>query len=164
LALHRIFVPAGLYTPADKAALAQATTDVYHFPPPFYIVVLFIDIEPSNFFVGEQATDRMVRISVEHIARNFSQNSDALKRHFMDRYKTALAPCNKARGIDWEVQVTDCDVGLNSFRVFVLEQLFTFDNAIALEHERHGSSRGNTEEERIWKRQNRAGGNGGLEG
>ncbi|KAF8180290.1 hypothetical protein K438DRAFT_1768525 [Mycena galopus ATCC 62051] len=150
----------------NKVALAQAITDVYHFPPPFYIVVRFIDIEPSNFFVDEKATDIWSdSASVSSTLRGISpsSNSDALKHHFMDRYKTALAPCNKARGIDWEVQITDCDVGLNSFHLFVLEQLFTFDKAIALEHEQHGSSWGNTEEERIWKRENRAGGNGGLE-
>jgi phenylpyruvate tautomerase PptA (4-oxalocrotonate tautomerase family) len=71
--LHRIFVPTGLYTPEDKAALAQAITDVYAGLPPFYVVVLFIDLEPSSFFVGGKTTERMVRISVEHIARNFKE-------------------------------------------------------------------------------------------
>lgn len=71
--LHRIFVPTGLYTPADKAAMAQAITDVYTAIPPFYVVVLFIDLEPSNFFVGGKTTERMVRISVEHLARNFAE-------------------------------------------------------------------------------------------
>lgn len=28
----------------------------------------------------------------------------------MDRYETALVPFTKARGVDWEVQITDCDV------------------------------------------------------
>jgi phenylpyruvate tautomerase PptA (4-oxalocrotonate tautomerase family) len=71
--LHRIFVPTGLYTLADKAAFAQAITDVYAVLPPFYVVVLFIDLEPSNFFVGGKSTDRMVRINVEHVARNFAE-------------------------------------------------------------------------------------------
>jgi hypothetical protein len=66
----------------------------------------------------------MVRIGVEYIARNFTEYvrslnlslradahpSNARKRLFMDRYETALAPFTKARGIDWEVQITDCDV------------------------------------------------------
>ncbi|KAJ7249767.1 putative oxalocrotonate tautomerase [Mycena haematopus] len=106
--LHRIFVPKGLYTPSDKAALAQAITAVYVSLPAFYVVVLFIDLESSDFFVGGKVTERMVRISVEHLARNFKD--DALKRSFMDRYETALAPFTKARGVDWEVQITDCDV------------------------------------------------------
>ncbi|KAJ7844057.1 putative oxalocrotonate tautomerase [Mycena leptocephala] len=123
--LHRIFVPTGLYTPADKAAMAQAITDVYTSIPPFYVVVLFIDLQPSNFFVGGKTTEHMVRISVEHLARHFAD--DALKRRFMERYETALAPFTKARGVDWEVQITDCDVGLNSAHFFLLEQLFHFD-------------------------------------
>ena len=28
----------------------------------------------------------------------------------MDRYEKALEPFTKARGIDWEVQVEECDV------------------------------------------------------
>ncbi|KAJ6464963.1 putative oxalocrotonate tautomerase [Mycena sanguinolenta] len=110
--LHRLFVPKGLYTPADKAALAQAITAVYASLPAFYVVVLFVELEAHDFFVGGKATERMVRISVEHVARNFSD--DALKRRFMDRYETALAPFTKARGIDWEVQITDCDVRASS--------------------------------------------------
>ncbi|KAJ6462792.1 putative oxalocrotonate tautomerase [Mycena vitilis] len=113
--LHRLFVPKGLYTPVDKAALAKAITDVYPFLPPFYVVVLFIELEPADFFVGGKTTERMVRISVEHIARNFSDN--VRKRAFMDRYETALAPFIKARGLDWEIQVTDCDVRPNVFQV-----------------------------------------------
>ncbi|KAJ7359903.1 putative oxalocrotonate tautomerase [Mycena albidolilacea] len=110
--LHRIFVPTGLYTLADKAAFAQAITDVYAILPPFYVVVLFIDLEPSNFFVGGKSTDRMVRINVEHVARNFADA--AIKRGFMDRYEAAIAPFTTARGLDSEVQVVDCDVGPDS--------------------------------------------------
>ncbi|KAF7357292.1 Tautomerase-3 domain-containing protein [Mycena sanguinolenta] len=156
--LHRLFVPKGLYTPSDKVALAQAITTVYQLIPKFYVVVLFIELESKDFFVGGNTTDRMVRISVEHLARNFSEcvicislpslycllliyrlaaHSDAAKRGFMDRYETALAPFTKARGIDWEVQVTDCD------------RLLWNINGMA-------PPQGNSEEEKIWKRENRA--------
>ena len=30
----------------------------------------------------------------------------------MDRYEAALEPFTKGRGIDWEVQVEECDVSL----------------------------------------------------
>ncbi|KAJ7501752.1 hypothetical protein B0H11DRAFT_2368476 [Mycena galericulata] len=59
------------------------------------------------------------------------------KRRFMDRYEKALEPFTKARGIDWEVQVVDCD------------RLLLNLNGMALPEE-------NTEEERIWKSENRA--------
>jgi hypothetical protein len=38
--------------------------------------------------------------------------SDIVKRDFMDRYEKALDPFTKGRGIDWEVQVEECDVSL----------------------------------------------------
>jgi hypothetical protein len=37
--------------------------------------------------------------------------SDAAKRSFMDTYEQALEPFTKGRGIDWEVQIEECDVG-----------------------------------------------------
>lgn len=45
--------------------------------------------------------------------------SDKHKRAFMDRYEKALEPFTKARGIDWEVQITDADV-----RNFIYSYLF----------------------------------------
>ncbi|KAJ7438129.1 putative oxalocrotonate tautomerase [Mycena galericulata] len=107
--LHRFFTPKGLYSPEDKASIARAVTAVYSQLPPFYVVVLFIEIDSESFFVGGEATDKFLRIGVEHIARNFSD--DTVKRQFMDRYEQALEPFTKGRGIDWEVQITDADVG-----------------------------------------------------
>ncbi|KAJ6592613.1 putative oxalocrotonate tautomerase [Mycena capillaripes] len=133
--LHRIFVSNGFFSSADKAALAEAITDVYSFLPPFYVIVLFIELDAGNIFVGGKETKRMVRISVEHVARSFTDDSS--KRGFMDRYEKALEPFTKARGIDWEVQVVDCD------------RLLLNLNGMALPEE-------NTEEERIWKSENRA--------
>ncbi|KAF7358211.1 Tautomerase-3 domain-containing protein [Mycena venus] len=133
--LHRIFVPKGFYSSTDKAAWAEAITEVYAFLPPFYVIVLFIELDAGNIFVGGKATKRMVRISVEHVARNFTDDSS--KRGFMDRYEKVLEPFTKARGIDWEVQIVDCD------------RLLLNLNGMALPEE-------NTEEERIWKSENRA--------
>jgi hypothetical protein len=33
----------------------------------------------------------------------------------MDRYEQALEPFTKGRGIDWEVQIEECDVSLRQF-------------------------------------------------
>ena len=41
--------------------------------------------------------------------------SDRAKRNFMDRYEQALEPFTKGRGIDWEVQIEECDVSLRQF-------------------------------------------------
>ncbi|KAF8208945.1 putative oxalocrotonate tautomerase [Mycena galopus ATCC 62051] len=134
--LHRVFVPKELYTPADKAALAQAITNVYAQLPAFYVVVLFIDLDSTNFFVGGKTTESMVRITVEHVARNFPDDA-ARKRGFMDHYEAALAPFTKARGIDWEIQITDCD------------RLLWNINGMAPPAEKSA-------EEEIWKQENRA--------
>ncbi|KAJ6526818.1 putative oxalocrotonate tautomerase enzyme-domain-containing protein [Mycena capillaripes] len=140
--LHRLFVPKGLYTPADKAALAQAITDIYFDLPPFYVVVLFIELEPTNFFVGGKTTQRMLRITVEHVARNFAEADDTSKRAFMDRYEIALAPFTKARGIDSEVQVVDCDVGRHCLLLVTLFLFLTNAIAVALEHQWNGAAAG----------------------
>ncbi|KAJ7606633.1 putative oxalocrotonate tautomerase [Roridomyces roridus] len=138
--LHRFFVPKGLYSPEDKTALSAVITRLYTSRPislpAFYVVVLFIEIEPGNMIVGGDVSRRMVRIAVEHVARNFN-SSDAQKRLFMSRYANALKPFTNDRGIDWEVQVTDCD-----------RLLWNLNGMHPPES--------NTEEERIWKRENRA--------
>ncbi|KAK7050317.1 Tautomerase-3 domain-containing protein [Favolaschia claudopus] len=107
--LHRFFLPKGLYSAADKSAIAQAITKVYAILPAFYVVVVFVELDPGDFFVGGKASGRRVRINVEHVARNFEDGSPKRKRKFMERYEAALAPFTKARGIEWEVQIVDCD-------------------------------------------------------
>ncbi|KAJ7202141.1 putative oxalocrotonate tautomerase [Mycena pura] len=133
--LHRFFVPKGLYSTEDKAAIATAVTGVYSQLPAFYVVVLFIELEHENFFVGGKSNHRFLRIGVEHIARNF--RDDQHKRAFLSRYERALEPFTKARGIDWEIQVTDCD------------RLLWHENGMA-------PPLADTEEENIWKQENRA--------
>ncbi|KAF8206034.1 putative oxalocrotonate tautomerase [Mycena galopus ATCC 62051] len=133
--LHRFFTPKGLYSAEEKAAISVAVTSVYSTLPKFYVVVLFIELDPSSFFVGGQSTDKFLRIAAEHYARNFSDDSH--KRDFMDRYEKALEPFTKGRGIDWEVQITDADRTLWN------------ENGMA-------PPLPDTEEERIWKKENRA--------
>ncbi|KAK7052610.1 Tautomerase-3 domain-containing protein [Favolaschia claudopus] len=135
--LHRFFVPKDLYTPADKSALAEAITEVYAILPKFYVVVLFIELDSTNFYLAGKSSDRMVRINVEHLARNFDHSDSARKRQFMARYEAALAPFTEARGIDWEVQIVDCD-----------RELWNINGMAPPE--------GNSEEEQIWRKENRA--------
>ncbi|KAJ7779674.1 putative oxalocrotonate tautomerase [Mycena metata] len=139
--LHRFFVPTGLYTPEDKAAISEAITQLYSNPPTslpqFYVVVLFIELEKGNFFNGGKATDGMARITIEHVARNFAADDAARKRGFMDRYEQVIAPFTKNRGINWEVTVVDTDPLLWNI------------NGIA-------PPQGNTEAEALWRRENKA--------
>jgi phenylpyruvate tautomerase PptA (4-oxalocrotonate tautomerase family) len=72
--LHRLFVPRKLYSADDKSAIAEAITKVYVSLPPFYVVVLFVDIDKEDYYVGGQRRDDFVRIAVQHIARRFSES------------------------------------------------------------------------------------------
>ncbi|KAJ7635249.1 putative oxalocrotonate tautomerase [Roridomyces roridus] len=105
---HRIFAPKGFYSPTDKASFSESITKVYSFLPPFFVIVVFIDLPDGDLFVGGKLSKNQVRISVEHVARNFTNDAD--KRKFMERYEKAIQPFTKERGIEWEVQVVDCDV------------------------------------------------------
>lgn len=43
--------------------------------------------------------------------------SDVTKRAFMDKYEESIAPFTKGRGIDWEIQISECDVSCFSIDV-----------------------------------------------
>ncbi|KAF7304412.1 Tautomerase-3 domain-containing protein [Mycena chlorophos] len=112
--LHRFYVPKGLYSGADKSAIAQAITDLYGAAMPrFYVAVFFVEFGEEDFyFSGEKASKRkFVRIDIDHLARTFTD--DAAKEKFMARYEKVLEPFTKARGIEWEIQIKDqCDWAL----------------------------------------------------
>ena len=71
--LHRFYVPPGLYTAEDKAKLSEAITAIYVGIPRFYVVVIFIEVDKDNFYVGGKPTDNFVRILIHHLARQFSK-------------------------------------------------------------------------------------------
>ncbi|KAK7451314.1 hypothetical protein VKT23_012655 [Stygiomarasmius scandens] len=105
--LHRFYIPPNLYTSEEKAAIAKAITAIYSSLPLFYVVVLFVEVPKENYFVGGERNDRFLRIVIQHLARQFAD--DSRKRDFMNRYETALDPWTKKKGIDWEIQVADMD-------------------------------------------------------
>ncbi|KAJ7143825.1 putative oxalocrotonate tautomerase [Mycena epipterygia] len=133
--LHRFFTPKGLYSSEDKDAIAAAVTGVYSALPPFYVVVLFLELDSESLFLGGKRTDKFLRITIEHVARHFPD--DQYKRSFMDQYEQAIAPFTKGRQIDWEVSIQETERALWN------------ENGMA-------PPLPNTEEENIWKRENRA--------
>lgn len=68
--LWRIFSNPATFTPAQKAALVSTVSSLYTDGglPAFYVVVLFINVEPDSFFVSGKPQDKFVRIAIEHIA------------------------------------------------------------------------------------------------
>ncbi|KAF9025880.1 hypothetical protein BDZ89DRAFT_988268 [Hymenopellis radicata] len=135
--LHRFYIPPNLYTAEDKAKLAEAITNIYIRIPRFYVVVLFIEVDQDNCFVGGNPSKGFVRILVHHLARQFE--NDEKKVTFMDMYEEAIKPFTKDRGLDWEVAVADGDPKL--WRV----------NGLIPPHAVRDK-----EAEDLWKRENRA--------
>ncbi|KAJ7143829.1 hypothetical protein C8R44DRAFT_602640, partial [Mycena epipterygia] len=56
--------------------------------PPFYVVVLFLELDSEGLFLGGKRTDKFLRITIEHVARHFPE---PYKRLFMDQYEQAIA-------------------------------------------------------------------------
>jgi phenylpyruvate tautomerase PptA (4-oxalocrotonate tautomerase family) len=51
-------------------AIAQRVTELYgKFMPKFYVVVVFLDVEPDSFYIGGKSNTRFVRIVSQHLAR-----------------------------------------------------------------------------------------------
>lgn len=100
--MHRIYISQGLYTPAEKHALSKAITEVYKVLPPFYVVVLFIDLPKDSYFIGGEPNDAFVRFNIQHLARHFENKEHKLA--FMKRYEEAIKPFTADKGLDWEVR------------------------------------------------------------
>ena len=66
--LHRFYIPRNTYSKEDKAALSEAITSVYNVLPKFYVVVLFIEVDKEDYFVGGKSVDNFVRVVVHHYA------------------------------------------------------------------------------------------------
>ncbi|KAI1714653.1 putative oxalocrotonate tautomerase enzyme domain-containing protein [Ditylenchus destructor] len=109
---HRFYVPEGLYTEEDKTKLSQSITDFYTGIglAAFYVVVVFIPIKKDSYYVGGKASDKFVRVAIQHIARHFETYEVA--KGFMDMYEGKLAPFIKDRGLDWEVAIEILDRNL----------------------------------------------------
>jgi phenylpyruvate tautomerase PptA (4-oxalocrotonate tautomerase family) len=68
---HRLYVPPKAYSAEEKSAIGDAIAKVYSSLPAFYVVVLFISVDNEDYYVGGRRSDNFVRISVEHLARQF---------------------------------------------------------------------------------------------
>ncbi|WP_067821027.1 tautomerase family protein [Nocardia inohanensis] len=69
----------GIFTPEEKHQLASRIADHYERVglPRFYVVTLFQETQPENFYVGGEPTPAGVRVVIDHIAR---RNPDAEAR------------------------------------------------------------------------------------
>lgn len=93
----------GIFTDRDKQELASRIADHYEKIglPRFYVVALFREIRPEDFYVGGEPAPAAVRIVIDHIARH---NADSQARRRTAQWiKGMLTPTlDRHPGLHWE--------------------------------------------------------------
>jgi phenylpyruvate tautomerase PptA (4-oxalocrotonate tautomerase family) len=103
--LWKIYHPEGSFSVEDKKTIAERITGIYGMLPKFYVGVVFQDVPKTSFFIGGEEADDFVRIWVDHIARQFSD--DDRRARFLAAVNDALAPFIAERGLRWEMHVDE---------------------------------------------------------
>ncbi|MBH0778080.1 tautomerase family protein [Nocardia bovistercoris] len=103
----------GILTDADKHRLATRITDHYAQVglPRFYVITLFQETRPEDFYVGGEPAPAGVRITIDHIAR---RNPDRGARRRTARWiRSILAPYLAERtDLHWEFHVDETSADL----------------------------------------------------
>ncbi|MGW0158949.1 tautomerase family protein [Mycobacterium sp. NPDC003323] len=98
----------GVFTEADKRALATRVTDHYAGVglPRFYVVVVFNETAPQDLYVGGEPAPVGVRVVIEHIARRSTDTAG--RRRTTGWIKAILAPfVDRHEGMHWEFHVDE---------------------------------------------------------
>ena len=103
--LWNIYHPVGAYNDEDKQAIASAIVPLYPILPKFYVGVVFHETLKGSFYIGGKPVDNFVRISVDHIARQFP--NDEVRRRWLKMCTDALTPYTSGRGLSWEFHVDE---------------------------------------------------------
>jgi len=103
--LWNIYHPVDAYGVEDKQTMAASIVRLYPILPKFYVGVLFHEVSRENFYIGGVANDKFVRISVDHIARQFSD--DEIRERWLGWVTKTLAPFTADRGLDWELHIDE---------------------------------------------------------
>lgn len=100
--LWHIYHPANTYSERDKQDFARDITELYTSfgLPAFYVVVLFVEVGESDFYVGGKPSRHTVRIVVEHLARHL--DDPEMRRRSTDRLDSIMMPYTRDRGLHWE--------------------------------------------------------------
>jgi phenylpyruvate tautomerase PptA (4-oxalocrotonate tautomerase family) len=93
----------GIFSEEDKDQLASRVTDHYEQIglPRFYVVTIFNETRPEDFYVGGERAPVGVRIVIDHIAR---RGTDKESRELISRWiRRILRPhMEKHEGLHWE--------------------------------------------------------------
>ena len=101
--LWQVFHPKGAYTAEDKQGLAERITGLFTSAPmpAFYVVVVFIEMSPDDFYVGAKPTKNFVRFKVDQMANTLP--SQLAREWWLRHVQHAVAPYVSDRGYDSEV-------------------------------------------------------------
>ncbi|MFH8989413.1 tautomerase family protein [Streptomyces sp. NPDC017940] len=98
----------GTFTDAEKRRLASDVADHYEQVglPRFYVVTLFHETRPEDFYVGGEPTRVGVRITIDHIAR---RNPDSESRRRTAQWINGMLRPHLERnaGLHWEFHVDE---------------------------------------------------------
>ncbi|MFK8844875.1 tautomerase family protein [Streptomyces sp. Ac-502] len=98
----------GTFTDAEKHRLASHIADHYEEVglPRFYVVTLFHETRPEDFYVGGEPAPAGVRITIDHIAR---RNPDQQSRRRTAQWiRGMLQPhLERSAGLHWEFHVDE---------------------------------------------------------
>lgn len=126
----------GVLAKADRKAIAEAVTELYaRVLPRFYVGVLFNEVDPDDLYIGGEEASDFLRVSVDHIARQFSD--DALRQRFFKGCNAIFEPYVERLGLRWEMHVDE-----TPFELWSIQGL--------------APPPPNSEHEARWKRENRA--------
>ncbi|MER6817439.1 tautomerase family protein [Spirillospora sp. NPDC000708] len=98
----------GIFTDEEKRRLASHIADHYEKVglPRFYVVTLFHETRPEDFYVGGEPTPLGVRIAIDHIARR-SPDRESRRRN-AQWIKGMLQPyLEQNAGLHWEFHVDE---------------------------------------------------------
>ncbi|WP_024442118.1 MULTISPECIES: tautomerase family protein [unclassified Mycobacterium] len=98
----------GLFSAPDKRALASRITDHYQKAglPRFYVVTLFQETAPEDFYVGGEPTGVGVRVVIDHIARHAADSQN--RRRITEWISQILTPTlDQHPGLHWEFHVDE---------------------------------------------------------
>ncbi len=108
--LWTLYHPENAFSDDDKQAIAVRITSIYRDLPAFYVGVVFEAVRKTSFYVGGEPVEDFVRISVDHIARQITD--DAVKEAFLGAIGKLLAPYIASRGLRWELHIDETPFSL----------------------------------------------------
>jgi phenylpyruvate tautomerase PptA (4-oxalocrotonate tautomerase family) len=98
----------GVFSQSDKQQLAANITAHYEKIglPRFYVMTVFSEISPDDFFVGGEAISTGVRIVIDHIARHAADQAG--RQRTAQWIKSMLTPfLDTHPDLHWEFHVDD---------------------------------------------------------